>query len=1364
MKERVIMNTKEYFLGLDMGTNSIGWAVTDYEYNLLRAKGKDLWGIREFDEASHAVDRRNNRVARRRRQREVVRLGLVKSYFAEEIEKVDKNFFARIDNSKYHLEDKDENAQAAYTLFNDDTYTDVAYFTEYPTIFHLRKELIENPEPHDIRLVYLAISNMFKHRGHFLNETLSDSDNTRNIQLIYDELQKELFSFTENSDNVIDLPSVDANRMIEILGNRDISRTEKSEKLMKLLGIDKKEKQKVEFIRCICGLKTDAKKMFPEIEIEEKKEICFDDFSYEDKISDIIEAVGDSNYVLIELMKEIYDAGILSGILKDSKYLSFARVESYNKHKKDLWILKQVIKKYGTEEVYDSMFRSEEVGSYSVYVNSYNNEKKKRRDMGGSSARTIEMLYKKINSIISRFPEDEDVVYIKNEMKKENFLPKQLTGANGVIPNQVHKKELVKILDNASNYLDFLNEKDESGLTIAERIVQLFAFHIPYYIGPTSENSAKNGGNGWVVRKEPGKILPWNIYEKIDKEKTSEKFIMNMVRNCTYFRNEKVLPKASLLYEKFCVLNEINNLSINGERVSVDLKQSIYKDLFEKGKNVSRKSLEKYLLGKGLISSEAEITGIDKTINNSLSSYGKFLPIFGEKIKEDKYVKIIEQIISWATIFGDSREMFKEKLENEYGGILDANQIKRILGYKFKDWGNLSKEFLELSGCEYGSGEIVTLISAMWENNLNLMELINSDQFSFKSEIEKRRTEALASLSDIKVEDLDEYYFSRPVKRMIWQTVLLIKEITKIMGCEPNKIFVEMTRSDEEKGDAGRKNSRKKQLLELYKNVSDEMNNWKELIEKEDSSGRLKSKKMYLYLKQMGRDIYTGKSINLDDLFNDNMYDIDHIYPRAFVKDDNIENNLVLVSKDKNNRKQDYYPIDERIANDDNVRNLWNMLHAKGFINDEKFKRLTSRAEFTENQKAGFIARQMVETSQAAKGLADIIKSVCKNTEIVYSKAGNVSDFRRKYELYKSRLLNDFHHANDAYLNIVVGNAYLVKFTNNPYNFIKKDYAMDAQKNHYHLGKIFDYDIVRGDKIGWIAKSRDGKAATIETVKKVMAKNTPLMTRMNFVEMGKLYDVMPVSKEKAKPENYAELKSGLDVSKYGGYNSINPAYFIFIEYSVGSKRKRCFDSIPIMYLKNIKTQDDLIHYCENKLGYKDVRVIYSKIKKGSLLKIDGYLAYIMGCDSRKNIELHNAINLCVNPDYLKYIRILEKYNGKYNLCNELTYEDNMRLYELLVDKHSKGILAKNPKQIGSLLTDKKNKFETLPIDVQATVLYQLFCITKIGTSTQNLKVIEGPSEAGRLRVTGNMTDKTQVLLINQSITGVYEEKIDLLKV
>ena len=45
---------EEYYLGLDMGTGSLGWAVTNPEYKVLRRHGKALWGVRLFESASTA--------------------------------------------------------------------------------------------------------------------------------------------------------------------------------------------------------------------------------------------------------------------------------------------------------------------------------------------------------------------------------------------------------------------------------------------------------------------------------------------------------------------------------------------------------------------------------------------------------------------------------------------------------------------------------------------------------------------------------------------------------------------------------------------------------------------------------------------------------------------------------------------------------------------------------------------------------------------------------------------------------------------------------------------------------------------------------------------------------------------------------------------------------------------------------------------------------------------------------------------------------------------------------------------------------------------------------------------------------------
>lgn len=1348
---------KKYYLGLDMGVASVGWAVTDENYNLLRVKGKDLWGIREFDEAQTAEQRRTYRISRRRRQRELARIGLLKDYFHDEISKVDANFYQRLENSKYYPEDKADSVKGKNGIFDDADYQDADYYQEFPTIFHLRKELISSKEKHDVRLVYLALLNMFKHRGHFLNAGLSDEGSERKLADAYRDfccMMEETLGFSLGMD-------ADCAEIEEVLVDRELSRTKKAEKLGELLLAETEKahlKEKKEFIRAICGLKVSAKKLFEDLQEDVKADICFAEFGYEEKVLDIMEAIGEKFFDIVEAMKEIYDIAAVGKIMKGYTYLSESRVAAYEKHKEDLKCLKEVVRKYKTKAVYEELFRSENPGSYSAYVNSVNSGMKARRNM---KSRKGEDFYKTLKNVLKDMPkEDADVAYICDELEKEGFLPKQLTASNGVIPNQIHLREMRRILENAEGYLPFLKEKDESGLTVSERIMKLFTFQIPYYIGPTSEDSK----TGWVVRKEEGAVLPWNLEQKIDVAETSEKFISRMVRRCSYLNGEMVLPKASLEYESYCVLNEINNICIDGERISVALKQSIYQDLFMQKGKITKKQLTEYLRGQGALGEEGQLSGIDTSINSSLSTYKKFKEIFGEKMAEDDTRKMVEKIVFWCTIYGDSKKLLKAKLEETYAEKLTPEQIKRILGFKFKDWGRFSKAFLELPGCDSSIGEEVSLIRMLWESNYNLMELINHPNYTYKDSLAERQNDAVKTLFEIQAEDLEECYFSAPVKRMVWQTILIIKELEQLLGGAPEKVFVEMTRKPDEKKQ--RTVSRKQKFLELYKNIKSEERDWKTEIEKADANGTLKSKKMYLYLTQMGKCMYTGEEIRLNDLFKDNLYDIDHIYPRHFVKDDNIDNNLVLVKKEKNAHKSDEYPLEKDIY--DNQKSYWSMLLDKNLITEEKYKRLTGRGKFSEEQKADFIARQLVETSQGTKSVAELLKKLLPETTLVYSKASNVSEFRQKRDFVKCRSINEFHHAQDAYLNIVVGNVYYVKFTQNPLNYIRKDYARDEKKYHYNLSRMFDWDVVRGAEVAWIAPKEGEGPGTIATIKKMLAKNTPIMTRRNFEAHGGFANETLYSKKKASVENYIPLKQEdermQDVSKYGGFTSVSTAYFFLVEHTEKKKRIRTLETVPIYLSGKIeKNPDALLEYCENVLNLQEPSIRLPKIKVQSLIKKDGYFMHISG-KTGKQITVRNAVNLCLRNEWVWYIKKLEKAVETAYASEEITEKQNEKLYMQLSEKFNDGIYAKRPNPVGKKLAAKTEAFCELDLLKQCKVLLQILRLSAVGISEADLTEIGEAAKTGVMLIPKKITAAKEFLLINQSVTGVYESHIDLLSV
>ena len=162
------MKKQEYYIGLDCGTDSVGWAVVKPDYTVVKKAGKALWGVRLFDEGQPAAERRANRSARRRAGRRKWRLKLLREIFDSEVSSVDPAFFARLNESRYWEDDK--KVDGADSLFHDADFTDRDYHKKYPTIYHLRSDLMTCMEKPDIRLVYLAVAHIIKNRGHFLNE------------------------------------------------------------------------------------------------------------------------------------------------------------------------------------------------------------------------------------------------------------------------------------------------------------------------------------------------------------------------------------------------------------------------------------------------------------------------------------------------------------------------------------------------------------------------------------------------------------------------------------------------------------------------------------------------------------------------------------------------------------------------------------------------------------------------------------------------------------------------------------------------------------------------------------------------------------------------------------------------------------------------------------------------------------------------------------------------------------------------------------------------------------------------------------------------------------------------------------------
>lgn len=1351
---------EKYYLGLDIGTNSVGWAVTDPSYRLERFHKKDMWGIRLFEQADTAADRRTKRTNRRRLQRRHQRIQLLQELFAEEMAKVDDTFFLRLNESKLHL--KDKSVQEKYPLFIEKGYTDIDFYQEYPTIYHLRKDLMESDQPHDIRLVYLAIHHLLKYRGHFLIDGSLNS--AKSFSTVFEQMMRSVQDGLK-----IDFTVSHPERVEEILRNRTMARSSKSKLLEKEFVIDPGEddpKILKTVVKQICtfiaGNKGDLKKVFREdLDELEKTGFKFSDPGFDEEILPDLENKIPDLLNVVQAMKAVYDWSVLVDILDGEEYLSFAKVKQFDEHKHNLHQLRQVMKKYCEKKTWVDFFDDPTGKSnYAAYIGHVKKNGKKYSVKRCSE----EDFYKNLKGILGNIsPNEEDTILI-NELKEKAeaqiLLPLQRSKDNGVVPHQVHQMELQVILERAETYLPFLKQRDARGISVLEKILKIFEFRIPYYVGPLSDRHVENGANAWIVRKEAGRIYPWNYEEKIDLEKSNEAFIRRMTNKCTYLLGEDVLPKNSLLYQKFMVLNELNNLKIRGKGISVALKQQIYEDLFCSHTKVTGKKLLTYLRAHedSELSSE-DLSGFDQNFKASLSAQLDFeKQIFKEDFKKDSVKKIAEDIIRWKTIYGDDNRMVQNMVRQQYPEVFSEEQLKKLNRLHYSGWGNFCAKFLTgIEGVHKDTGQQFTILQALWETNCNLMQLL-SKQYTFQNAIEECNALNAGEIKSVDYDSLVRDLYTSPAnKRAIWQTIQITEEIKKVMKSAPDKIFIEMARGEEK--EKKRTQSRKDRLMELYAACESDVREWTKELDRWNERD-FNSMKLYLYYTQMGRCMYTGEPIDLDALMSGNSkWDRDHIYPQSKIKDDSIDN-LVLVNKTENAKKSNGLLS---LEVQKKQREFWKELLEGGFISKKKYDRLTRNSDFSEEELAGFISRQLVETRQSSKAVAELLKRIYPDSQIVYVKASLASQFRKNnLHMLKSRRVNDYHHAKDAYLNIVVGDVYDAKFTSNPIAWMKKNY-----KSNYSINRVFDYDVYRGTELVWKAIDKDAKRqGSIEIVRKTMLQNNILYTEYTYCGKGQLFNET-IAKKGAGAS--IALKKGLDPEKYGGYTSPNTAYFAFVEFD-GKKGQRVKQILEIpVYVANRIPQDKniLIEYFENVKGLKNVKILREKIKKNALISVDGFPMRIRGANDI-TLQFKGNIQLLLEYEEEEIIRKIEKFLEKdFNSeaienFDGFTDKECIHIYELLADKLILTIYRKRPANQGIKLKENQEVFKRLSLAYKAKLINEIITMLRCDiATTSDLKLINGSKNAGNMAISKNTIGKSKLILINQSVTGLFENRIEL---
>lgn len=944
--------------------------------------------------------------------------------------------------------------------------------------------------------------------------------------------------------------------------------------------------------------------------------------------------------------------------------------------------------------------------------------------------------YKYVKKAIEK-SDDSRKDEILQKIANETYMLKQTSKNNAYIPYQMQKDELIKILDHQEKYYPVLKEN-------RDKIISILEFRIPYYYGPLDGNKQF----GWLIKKkgkENERILPWNHQEIVDVQETAAQFIKKLTNYCTYLPIEKVMPQKSLTCSMYEVLSEVNKIRIDGKLLSIDTKNRLIEDLFFKRKTVKEKDLINWLKQNQL--TVGEITGYqkEKAFSSSLAPWIDFKEIFDE-INDSNY-DLIEKIIEDMTIFNEG-SILKERLKKAYN--LDQNKVKKIMKLKYSGWSRLSKKLINGIRADNKFGSSVSILEVMKESHMALMEIINDQDLGFKQIIEKENFKN--ETGSFEYEDIENLAGSPALKRGIWQTLQVIEEIKNYMGHEPKNIYIEFAREEQEKV---RTTTRVKKLKSIYNDIKNQLDvHGKEVysnLNKQDEKSSIE-KRLYLYYTQLGKCMYSGESLDIDKLSD---YEIDHIFPRTLTSDDSLDN-LVLVKKKENQRKLDDLVLPLEIRNKMEV--FWKKLYDNGLITQTKYYRLM-RDEFRRDQIDKFINRQLVETRQIIKHVANIIENHYEDTKVFTVRANLSHEFREKYGIYKNRNVNDFHHAHDAYIACIIGRYIQIRFPGLEAKYVYGQYMQNVKKTKNNIDKENHGFIINSMKYECIDEDTGEVIWNPERILdyiKCFNYRDVYITKKLDTNNRELFNVtiLPNDKNSEKGKTKATIpvnKLRSNVRKYGGFSGLQ-SDIVAIEGKKGKKIDRRLINLPIL-LRYVSIEDQCKYIMENN-KYSDIKII-KKIKKNQLIEIDGGLYYLSSAT-----ELVNAHQLILNN---KENEIIFEINNAM-IKNDYSYFENReieitKLYNLLCDKMKK--YYPKYKGIYEKILTKNIDFNILEIDLKCRVILEVLKILKAGAINGNLKFepYNMADREGRLSKQSIHLDNTY--FYDVSITGIYSKKYKL---
>lgn len=491
-----------------------------------------------------------------------------------------------------------------------------------------------------------------------------------------------------------------------------------------------------------------------------------------------------------------------------------------------------------------------------------------------------------------------------------------------------------------------------------------------------------------------------------------------MMGKCVYTGETRIVKRAPTA-ELFNLLNDLNNMLIDGEHICKEEKLLLVENLFFK--QLSSPAVKKVLALLGRKSSAfvsgLRVSGSNKQIFTELKGwhYIHNANVASGGLFDMSDLTTADEIARILTIYQDKKSAFDAlvALGLSNGFVEELTKVyDNASGNIFKGTHSLSR------------AAMMQIMDDLWETSKNQMQLFT------EKNIKPKHTSLYVRNGRIMPEIAQNMAVSAVARRAISQTFTVFNDLLDKYPQGFTSITVRMARehnSDE----------RKKSIAKMQ-NENEQLNNQvREVLQNKSVDGRLFDK-VKLWLLQDGKDIYTGTEIPIEQLLSQpSAYEVDYIIPISISFDSSF-NNRALTFYKNNQEKGQRTPYQWML--DDNAPDFGAFALRVMEVKDSKkmpqkkrnnllFKEDTNKWEV----RSKFINRNLVDTRYACKEVVYTLKECVgeHHTSVQTINGSFIHYLRKLWGLNKDRSADYSHNAIDALIAaaspLVIGQLSIVK-------------------------------------------------------------------------------------------------------------------------------------------------------------------------------------------------------------------------------------------------------------------------------------------------------------------------------------------------